>query len=320
MRINDVISGLQRIYSERMSLATGGVASVAWLDFPDYSNVGDSAIWLGQVVWSSDAGLSSDLVIPERALTDRLLQSVSQRPSLPIITGGGNMGGLYPSHDLSRRRILRAYADRAVIQAPQSVHFTSDLDRALLLRDYNAHSNFIVFVRDLESKQSLESLSSVDLVPDAAHMLGMFDVPKARRRVCYLLRTDHESASSSGKTSSSELDWLGEASLPRRVRQVRADLAGSTGMLWPIAGINYLECAERRLSRGLKQVSVGEVLITDRLHAMILGLQCGRKVVAVDNAVRKLSRYASMWFADLDEGTLVFAKDRESASRLADSF
>jgi pyruvyl transferase EpsO len=52
--------------------------------------------------------------------------------------------------------------------------------------------------------------------------------------------------------------------------------------------------------RGLDLVARGEVLVTDRLHGMLLALHAGRKVVAVDNSNRKLSAYHATWLAGTD--------------------
>ncbi len=43
-------------------------------------------------------------------------------------------------------------------------------------------------------------------------------------------------------------------------------------------------------------LSSGETIVTDRLHAMLIGLQMGRSVIAVDNNNQKLSKYADTWF------------------------
>lgn len=53
------------------------------------------------------------------------------------------------------------------------------------------------------------------------------------------------------------------------------------------------------MARGVSVLSAGETIVTDRLHAMLIGLQMGRRVIAVDNNNHKLSAYASTWFTDL---------------------
>lgn len=70
------------------------------------------------------------------------------------------------------------------------------------------------------------------------------------------------------------------------------------------------------LERGLRLVGSGEVVVTDRLHAMLLGLQAGRRVVAVDNNNFKLSEYARTWLAD--DPDLLFAEDLAHARAIAD--
>ncbi|MBY6414873.1 polysaccharide pyruvyl transferase family protein [Rhodococcus sp. BP-252] len=299
-----------------MDFASEGIEEIAWLDFPDYSNVGDSAIWLGQLTWARSRGKRTKFIVPERAITSKLLRRIAKRDVVPIITGGGNLGGLYPTHDASRSRVFEAFTGRSIIQAPQSVHFTSRVIEDQILEKFSAQPALTVLVRDESSYDKLSGLGKVQLVPDSAHMLGVLNVPAAIRPYSLLVRTDQES-SAGIVPGGDQNDWLTEPNFGRRIRQVIAASAGVSGLTWPIRGLNYSRHASRRLERGLVQIAMGETVVTDRLHAMILGLQCGRRVVAVDNAVKKLSRYASLWYSDLDGGTLQFAPDVATAIDLA---
>lgn len=74
--------------------------------------------------------------------------------------------------------------------------------------------------------------------------------------------------------------------------------------------------AERRFARGVNMIAPGEVVITDRLHAMLIALQVGRRVIAIDNATGKLSAYAQAWLQDTD-APLTFVKNFDEAIALA---
>ena len=69
------------------------------------------------------------------------------------------------------------------------------------------------------------------------------------------------------------------------------------------------------MERGVRLLSPGETIVTDRLHAMLLALQMGRRVIAIDNANGKLTSYARTWFAD-GRAPVVFAEDLAHAAEL----
>ncbi len=74
----------------------------------------------------------------------------------------------------------------------------------------------------------------------------------------------------------------------------------------------WVESARERVENGLAALSVGEIIVTDRLHGMLLALQMGRSVIAVDNNNAKLTSYAETWFGAA-QPDLVFAKTMPEA-------
>jgi pyruvyl transferase EpsO len=62
-------------------------------------------------------------------------------------------------------------------------------------------------------------------------------------------------------------------------------------------------------------LSLGETIVTDRLHGMLIGLQMGRSVVAIDNNNFKLTKYADTWFG-ATQPDVRFANSFEDAGRL----
>jgi pyruvyl transferase EpsO len=57
------------------------------------------------------------------------------------------------------------------------------------------------------------------------------------------------------------------------------------------------DCAVRD---GIRSVSKHDQVISDRLHAMLLGLLLNRRVLAMDNNYGKLSTYANTWLDEAD--------------------
>ncbi|MGH7580130.1 MAG: polysaccharide pyruvyl transferase family protein [Gemmatimonadales bacterium] len=296
----------------------GGDAPFALVDFPDHANVGDSAIWAGTTAYFRD----------HRAREPRYVASVdgfsepalrAAMPAGPIfVHGGGNFGDLWPRHQEFRERLLARFPDREIIQLPQSIHFDEPSRIERTARAIARHGRFRLFVRDHWSAEFAAAHFDcpVALCPDMAMFLGALDRSRARVDVFYLLRTDKERAMERameraveralvGNTGRPDYsfrvgDWLGEHRLPmaagQLLRAARDQRHGRTR-----AGLRvrrYETDARTRVRRGCRLLSSGRVVITDRLHAHILGLLLGIPHAVLDNTYGKLGRFLDAWLRD----------------------
>lgn len=262
-------------------------------DFPDHANIGDSAIALGQRRFWSEAGIS---------LTEVRSRSTVSRSSLRtktpvVIHGGGNLGGLYPDADRHRFYLAENLPrETLLIQEPQTVHFTSTATQADFERRFAARPNTRLAVRDHRSAATVMSMmSEVVISPDAVHMLGAIDAPAPIAKVVTLVRKDGESlghlvGGTDWPADPRDLDLL-------RWLSNRAQQFPPLKILFQHAPDMWMSKAERRFQRGVQFLSQGETIVTDRLHAMLIGLQMGRQVIATDNNYGKLSAYAETWLA-----------------------
>lgn len=280
--------GLQVLHS--------GVSDLVLTDFPDHGNVGDSAIALGERKFWDDSDIRLTKVQSRSTLTRGTLLS-----HLPVaVHGGGNIGGLYPEADEHRFQLASALpSSTLLIQEPQTVHFTSDERREAFAERFAARPNTRIAVRDHRSAQALQQLmDDVVLSPDPVHMLGQLESPEPTRDVLYLRRDDSESAGQlrAGRDwprdpwDLSALRWWSNRSVELPPMKLAFQRGSAT----------WMAKAERRLARGIQFLSQGETIVTDRLHAMLLGLQMGRKVIATDNKYGKLSAYAQTWLSGFE--------------------
>jgi pyruvyl transferase EpsO len=143
---------------------------VAMVDFPNYSNVGDSAIWLGQMAYLAARHGKRPSYIS--GLDDHSHERLdAAMPSGPIlITGGGSFGDIWGGHQELRESILERWPGRPVVQLPQSIHYTSPENADRMARAIARHGNFVLLVRDEESKAFAERHFDcrVRLCPDMA--------------------------------------------------------------------------------------------------------------------------------------------------------
>ena len=288
-----LIETLQSQIIEIVSIAAPDASSFSLLDFPDHFNVGDNAIWLGELAFFRSAfGCNPTYVSTKDNVS---WSAVENLPGPIFLHGGGNFGDLWPAHHHFRESVLDRFPSRPVIQLPQSIHFGDPAASARTARIIESHGNFTLLVRD---KQSLEYASkvfdcTVQLCPDMAFCLG----PLSRTRspdipLLCLLRADKEKAVadiSAGDVL--QTDWQVEGWTTRLGRRVVGRfINGSVS--------SYERAAHRRVMCGLDLLSSARVVISDRLHAHILCLLLGIPHVALDNSYGKVSGFIEQWTAD----------------------
>ena len=254
----------------------------ALVDFPDHPNVGDSAIWLGEMACLHHIGAGGPAYIcrwddfDEAALRDAC-------PHGPIlIHGGGNLGDIWPHHQHFRETILARFRDRRVVQLPQSIHFRDEAQRDRFAKVVAEHPDFHLHVRDTASLALAERHFDcpTTLAPDSAFGLGALPRPVEADCACLMLlrsdaeRAERDDAPLSGIRGSVMLDWLEEP---------------------PVATDDPLARSRSRVERGLRLLARGETVVTDRLHGHILALLLGIPHVVLDNDYGKVGAYVATW-------------------------
>ncbi|GAA3631100.1 polysaccharide pyruvyl transferase family protein [Microbacterium awajiense] len=305
----DPIEEMRRRSFLALSRLHRGIERLVLTDFPDYENIGDSVIALGQAEFWRRAGIEIDATYSWRTLSPRVYESTT-----PVaIQGGGNFGGLYPQHSGHRYLLSESLrADTELIQLPQSVHFGSAADREEFAARMATRRTLRLAVRDEDSLASVcDLVPQAMLAPDSVHMLGHLEAePPTRGFVC-LLRRDQESALPAAHPAA--IDWP-PLTFADRVRQRarRTIVEGAVTRSMNRSTERWFADAAQRLRTGIALLTPGETVVTDRLHAMLLALQMGRRVIAIDNANGKLTSYAATWFDGLDL-PLEFAPDLAAA-------
>lgn len=277
----------------------------ALIDFPDHSNVGDSAIWIGEIkLLKALTGHAPKYVSTVETFDyDELVRAIPQGPIL--IHGGGNFGDIWRKHQDFREMILTRFKNRLVVQLPQSIKFQDEAGISLCASAIAAHPNFHLLVRDEPSLMFAQRYFACDtqLVPDAAFAIQAISRPvPPRHSIFMLLRTDSERAEYDRapleKSSGVCADWLEEPQSfyrqSRMLSRVKSLLSGR----WSKNSRRlayYQQLANGRLDRGLRLLSSGQTVITDRLHAHILSTLLDIPHVALDNNYGKVSGYIKAW-------------------------
>lgn len=180
----------------------------ALLDFPAHSNVGDSAIWLGESVWLRRHRARVVYACDVETYSPGTLAARLGGGTI-LLHGGGNLGDLWEQHQRFRETVIRDFPDNPIVQLPQTIHFR-DAERIVAAqRAFNAHRDLTLLCRDEPSLAFARAhfMGRSMLCPDMAFALGRLRRPgKAAVDIVWLARTDIESADASAPATSADIE------------------------------------------------------------------------------------------------------------------
>ncbi|MDB6063259.1 MAG: polysaccharide pyruvyl transferase [Verrucomicrobiaceae bacterium] len=290
-----------------MTRLLNGIDTIALVDYPVSGNVGDSLIWLGQVELFNQLKKKVVYVDAGWHTNDAELRKVIDKGAAIIIMGGGNFGTVWPHHHRFREHLLQTFADATIIQMPQSIFFDDEKALAQTQRIVEGCPNFHFLVRDFPSLNFARAnfKTSIEFCPDSAFFLGLLKAPPAEVDVLYLRRSDKESSDSpvddqlfaQSNLTISVTDWLQQNLTERVIHKIvrnliRFRLLKNTSEL---TFSLYNKLAWARANRGIQILARGRCIVTDRLHAHVLGMLIGRPDVLLDNSIGKIFNFHEAW-------------------------
>jgi pyruvyl transferase EpsO len=296
-----LVASLCRRIDEVLRPLIPGGAACALVEFPDYANVGDSAIWLGQRRWLRRSGIRTAYA-STMATYDRDVLAARVGSGVILLQGGGNLGDLWQRHQQFRERVIADFPEHRIIQLPQTITFQNleNLRRARAV--FNAHPNLTLLVRDRRSLELARNEFRVTslLCPDMAFLLGTLRRPAPPQvEVLWLARSDKESRGAwprFDKAGAGRLDWRvdevsGMVTAARFLTQQIAHRGRAVRPAWACQPWLFDVIAQQRLTRGCRILTRGRVVVTDRLHGHILCLLMGIPHVILDTAFGKIRAF-----------------------------
>src|SRR5262249_35385361 len=179
-------------------------------------NVGDSAIWLGQIRWLEQRRCRIVYTCEPETYSPVRLRSRLGHDGIILLNGGGNLGDLWPRHQSFREMVIRTFRDTRIVQVPQSVYFRDPARLAQAVTVFDAHPDLTLLVRDRQSLARARSAFRAEslLCPDMAFGLDALDsIEPPSVDVLWLARTDDEAAparTAPRPDSVRRMDWPGE--------------------------------------------------------------------------------------------------------------
>lgn len=320
---------LQRRVQESLTAVLDGADRVALVDFPYHRNAGDAAIWAGERAALAALGVEVAYVADAgRFDAHRLREALPDGPVL--LSGGGNVGDLWPWPQALRERVLRDLPDRKVVQLGQSIHFRDAAEQARFAGVVQKHGRYVFVARDTDSLDKAAALKPADVIlaPDMAFGLGPLQrVGSVRHDILALARDDVEASSGLRDAAAGrarvvdwglgrvgDLRWQVVRTVPRLARFALPH-PRAWAAVQPFAESALELMCRQVVGAGLRLLSSGRVVVTDRLHAHILCTLLGVPHVVLDNSYGKISALHRTWTSG--SGTTVFADSPAEALEAA---
>jgi pyruvyl transferase EpsO len=319
--LRDLIEELAATTAFAVAEAVPRGTRVAVVNYPNHRNAGDSALWLGGLIALRKAGARIAYVCdPEGYDPTELRRRLGDRPVVAI-GGGGNLGDRYLRQQGARERVLEDFPRGRFVQLPQSIEFRDPDEQARVGR-LMAERDLVLMVREERSAARARDMGlDPVLVPDAALQLHRLRRPVAPRvDVLWQHRSDGEqlrpamepAALMDPAVSLEVRDWLGsldddeeprtwlEAAATTAEDRISDALADGRGRRWAphVLRRAYPRMARHWTRRGVRMLSLGRVVVTDRLHGHLLALMAGIPHVALDNSTGKVHDTLDAWTGD----------------------
>lgn len=272
----------------------------------DYGNIGDLAITAAQQHLLRVVLPGRSVVAVPISSTRQVLRSLRRRVvpgDLVTIIGGGNMGSLYPEIEELRQRVIRAFPCNRIVCFPQTLDWderaASKRALARIVRVYARHPDLHLFARESVSHGKLRALFAghasvrVGLAPDVvlsatADALGA--APGAEPHGALLCLRDDGERSLRAQDDAALRQALAQAGLDVRVTDTHAGGAALSA-----------EHCRRLLAGKIEQFAAARLVVTDRLHGMILALLAGTPCLVLPNANHKIRQTWVDWLADVPQ-------------------
>ncbi len=230
---------------------------------PAHGNLGDHAIAM------AEKNILLDLNISYCEITGTQLEILRCHGFLNVlnrriivINGGGNLGTLWFSAEKLFRKIIQDNPNSRIILMPNTFYYEdTEWGRAELNNSigiYNTHTDLHLFAREEISYNAMKNIyRNVELVPDMVLTLNYGESPFPRQGCLLCLRSDLE------KTMQPEQ----AQQLEDIVRKHFGDLVEYTDMVVPHKV--SIPDRENTVNTKIQQFQKAQVVVTDRLHAMI---------------------------------------------------
>lgn len=280
-----------------------------------YGNVGDLAITYASEKFLREKSGRKVIMINDSIsvmMAGRLRRFITPK-DIVVFQGGGNFGDIYPIIEREREQVFsRVHCKQPLmIQMPTSINY-EDSDRISFSKIRNIYSYVSIFARESKSYRTGKAMAlgrDLALVPDIVCTL----IPEVMSQhlqhrpeystIIVIRRSDNE------RQPNNVMEKLIHSYASNsKINVVYTDTVVDV----PALSIRTEKSRRQIVDDKISEIAKADVVITDRLHGMILSRVAQVPVIAFDNSTHKIKHTVSDWLSD-DEGVL-FVDSNESLS------
>lgn len=301
---------------------------------PTYANMGDHAIRFGELMFFEKYFNKCGVVEINNyywcGYTEKFIKKTVKADDLIAVTGGGYMGDLWMDGENDFKHIVESFPENKIVAMPNTAYYSdTESGRRLLVEDkdfYAKHKNVMFYLRDKASYDLMCGMVGKERCsykPDMALMLKP-DHNIQRKDILFCTRKDHE------KVQSPEAFESLKQMLENAGYNVKyTDTCKAVGRSFKYSQ----KVRNKYMDATMKEFAGARLIITDRLHGMILSAINKTPCIATDNISKKISgvydwiRYLDyikvMNFEDIDIKTaeeLIQTKPKYDNRRIMDEF
>jgi exopolysaccharide biosynthesis predicted pyruvyltransferase EpsI len=255
---------------------------------PEYHNIGDIAIMAGANKFFSqyfNQYSLHEITLEVFSRNKKLIKFIISNNDTIFITGGGFLGNLWTDSNNLVMHILGHYKSNSVVILPQTMFYTNDSKKIDFDKDkvlYEKHEKCLLLVREKVSLKFVNNNikfsgnSRCILAPDMALCLTGSNIVKKREGVMLCLRNDKER-----KMTDSEYKII--------INSIKE--AGFTNYFNTDTAYNKSVKRKNRkllLDNKKNEFLKSELIITDRLHGMIIAAITNTPCVAIVSCSPKI--------------------------------
>lgn len=269
----------------------------------DYGNIGDIAISAAQKQYLESTLTNYEVISIPISQTRFVLSSIKKQiktDDIVTVIGGGNMGGTYPDIEELRQLVIKSFPSNRIVCFPQTLDWdnSNKSKRALrtIVKTYAKHPDIHIFARESITQTKLIELFNrynnvnIGLVPDivmsaTAASLGATDSLEPSG-ILRCLRDDKEVALTTTQYAVIDKALVGTGC---KIEKTDTHAGGSQ--------LDEIHCA-KLLADKLSQFRAAKLVVTDRLHGMILCLLSGTPCLVLPNSNHKIRQTELDWLRD----------------------
>lgn len=291
------------IFKLKQSLISTDKNKIIYIGSPLHGNIGDHAISIAIMDLLKEFNMPIVEIPGERYMFGKKIVIEYIKPTdIIVITGGGLIGNLWMNEEEMIKDVIGNFRNNKIIIMPQTYYFDSNAEGKEELKSLkqviDSHNNIYLCSREENSynfcENSFKNIKGNYLLPDVVLTMN-YSGNYERKDVLLVLRADKEKSFDSEQI----FELLKDKNIKSSTTVINKRIS--------------LSKRESIFLDKLQEFKNSELVITDRLHAMIFSAITGTPCIALDNKSKKISGVYK-WLEGLEY--IVFCKDIKDIKKI----